>query len=110
MFRARKKSKKYFRSQKGPKRAKKGHFGSIFQKNESFSKFFFFDLNDSDSKKGQKNDENFFSLLNRSDSVRLCIFFGHRSSKCMLILSFILSSYLSFYLSIFLSFLSLIHI
>ena len=31
-----------------------------FQKNEKFSKIFFFELNDSEAKKGQKNDENFF--------------------------------------------------
>ena len=69
--------------------AKKGHFGSKVSK--------IFDLNDSESKKGQKNHEKIFSLLNWSDtysflakknenlnfieflslfvSVRLCIFF-----------------------------------
>ena len=42
--------------------------GQNFQKNEKFSKIFFFDLNNSESKKGQKNDEKFFSLLNWSDT------------------------------------------
>merc|ERR1712062_420868 len=55
MFRARKKSKKIFRSQKGPKRAKKGQKGSlwvkIFKKMKVFQIFFLFDLNDSESKK-----------------------------------------------------------
>ena len=31
-----------------------------FQKKFFFQKFFFFELNDSEAKKGQKNDENFF--------------------------------------------------
>ena len=44
----------------------------------------------------------FIEFLSLFVSVRLCIFFGHRSSRCMLILSFILS--LSFFLSFFLSF------
>ena len=38
------------------------------KKNENFSKIFFFELNDSEAKKGKKNDENFFSLLNWSDT------------------------------------------
>ena len=54
-----------FGSKFGPKRV---IFGQNFQKNEKFSKIFFFDLNDSESKKGQKNDENFFSLVNWSDT------------------------------------------
>ena len=47
----------------------KGSFWVKFlKKMKNFQKFFFFDLNDSESKKGQKNDENFFSLLNWSDT------------------------------------------
>jgi hypothetical protein len=46
-----------FGSKFGPKRV---ILGQIFQKNEKFSKNFFFDLNDSESKKGQKKDEKFF--------------------------------------------------
>jgi len=65
--------KNIFRSQKGPKRAKKGPkrviLGQNFQKTENFSNFFFFNLNDSESKKGQNNDEKFFSLLNWSDTL-----------------------------------------
>ena len=70
MFRARKKIKKIFLGpfdqigpQFGPKRV---ILVQNFQKNEKFSKIFFFDLNDSESKKGQKNDEKFFSLLSWS--------------------------------------------
>ena len=40
--------------------AKKLFFDQIFQKKFFFQKFFIFDLSDSESKKGQKNDENFF--------------------------------------------------
>ena len=41
--------------------AKKDHFGSKFSKKmKFFKKKIFFDLNDSESKEGQKNDENFF--------------------------------------------------
>ena len=72
MFRARKNRKKYFQviltklgSKFGPKSV---ILGQNFQKNEKFSKIFFFDLKDSESKKGQKNDEKFFSLLNWSDT------------------------------------------
>ena len=50
--------------QKGPKRV---ILGQNFQKNENFSKIFFFNLNDSESKKGQKT-MNFFSLLDWSDT------------------------------------------
>jgi len=89
--------KNIFRSQKGPKRAKKGQKGSfwvkIFKKMKIFQTFFFFDLNDSESKKGQKTMRisDFTEFLSLFVSVRLCIFFGHRSSRCMLVV-FILSS------------------
>ena len=47
----------------------KGSFWvKIFKKMKNFQKFFFFDLNDSESKKGQKKDEKIFSLLNWSDT------------------------------------------
>ena len=66
----REKSKKIFLGpfdQIGPQiRAKNGHFGSKFSKKmKNFQKYFFFDLNNSESKKGQKK---FFSLLNWSDT------------------------------------------
>ena len=48
------------RSKKGQKGPKRVILGQNFQKNESFSKNFFFDLNDSESKKGQKTMTNFF--------------------------------------------------
>ena len=40
----------------------------FFKKKFFFQKFFIFDLSDSESKKGQKNDENFFSILQGSDT------------------------------------------
>ena len=47
----------------------KGSFWvKIFKKMKNFQKIFFFDLNDSESKKGQKKDEKFFSLPNWSDT------------------------------------------
>ena len=98
-----KKSKKIFLGpfdQIGPQIwAKRSFWVKTFKKMKNFQKIIFFDLNNSESKKGIE----FLSLF---VSVRLCIFFGHRSSRCMLILSysFFLSFFLSFYLSIFLSF------
>ena len=114
----------------GPKRV---ILGQIFQKNEKIFKNNFFSIWMILSRKKAKKRWKFFFLsklvwhlvifgqkmriLEFKEFWRfhgfddylfvyagLCIFFGHRSSRCMLILSFILSSYLSFYLSIFLSF------
>ena len=63
MFRARKNQKKYFYvllTKLGPKFGlKRVILGQIFQKNEKIS-IFFFDLNDFESKKGQKTMKIFF--------------------------------------------------
>ena len=70
MFRARKKN--IFRSfwpNWAPNLGQKGSFWvKFFKKMKIFQKIFFFDLNDSESKKGQKKDEKIFSLPNWSDT------------------------------------------
>ena len=99
--------------------AKKGHFGSKFSKKWKIFKNFFFQFEwfwvEKRPKKRWKiffltklvwhlsflakkmRILDFIEFLSLFVSVRLCIFFGHRSSRCMLILYFILSSYLSFF-------------
>ena len=54
--------KNIFRSQKGPKRAKKGHFGSKFSKKWKFFKIFFFSIWMILSRKKAKKRWKFFFL------------------------------------------------
>ena len=46
----------------------KGHIGSKFSKKWKLKKNFFFFDNDSELKKGEKNDDKLFSSLNWSDT------------------------------------------
>ena len=108
MFRARKKSKKKFRPfwpNWAPNLGQKGSFWvKFFKKMKKFQNFFFSIWMILSRKKAKKmrilDSIEFLSLF---VSVRLCIFFGHRSSK-MYAYSFFYSFFLSFFLSIYLSF------